>query len=230
MPHNTEKIRQAYISKHSSHMERKQVIILKITDGKKLHYLAVKNLSALLRGITTKHEGDFYCLNCFHSFRTKNKLKKHKNVCEHHDYCYVEMPKEDNKILKYNHGEKSMKFSFIIYADLESLLEKMNTCHNNPKNSSTTKINKHISSGYSLFTQYSFDTIKNKLDYYRGKNCMKNFCLDLREHVTKIINFGEKKQMIPLTKEEKKIHREKRVCYICKKRFSTDDDNNTTIK
>ena len=49
------------------------------------------------------------------------------------------MPKEDNKILKYNHGEKSMNDQFIIHVDLESLLEKMNNCHNNPKKSSTTK-------------------------------------------------------------------------------------------
>ena len=48
----------------------------------------------------------------------------------------------------------------------------MSTCHNNPKKSSTTKINKHTVSGYSLFTNCSFDTTKNKLDYYRGKNCM----------------------------------------------------------
>ena len=76
------------------------------------------------------------------------------------------MPKEDNKILKYNQGEKSRKVPFIIYADLESLLEKMNTCYNNPEKSSTTKINKHTPSGYSLFTQCSFDTTKSKLDYY----------------------------------------------------------------
>ena len=43
------------------------------------------------------------------------------------------MSKEDNEILKYSHGEKSMKVVFIIYADLESLLEKMNIRHNNPK-------------------------------------------------------------------------------------------------
>ena len=41
------------------------------------------------------------------------------------------MPEKDNKILKYNHGEKSMKVPFIIYADLESLLKKINTCYNN---------------------------------------------------------------------------------------------------
>ena len=80
------------------------------------------------------------------------------------------MPEKSNKILKCNQGEKSMKVSFIIYADLECLLEKMNTCHNNPEKLSTTKINKHTQSGYSLFTHCSFDTTKNKLVQYRGKN------------------------------------------------------------
>ena len=83
------------------------------------------------------------------------------------------MPEEYNKILKYNHGEKSMKAPFIIYADLESLLEKIDTCYDNPEKSSTTKINKHRPSGYSLFTNCSFDITKNKLDYYRGEDCMK---------------------------------------------------------
>ena len=136
-----------------------QVILLMITNGENLHYLAVKRLSALLRGTKSKHEGDFYCLNCFHSYSTKEKLKNHQNLCQNHDYCYVKMPEKDNKILKYNHGEKSMKVPFIIYADLESLLEKMSICHNNPKKLLTTKINKHISSGYSLFTHCLFDEI-----------------------------------------------------------------------
>ena len=86
-----------------------------------------------------------------------------------------------------------MKVPFITYTDLESLLEKMSACYNNPKKSSTTKINKHTPSGYSLFTHCSFDATQNKLDYYRGKNCMKNFYLDLSEHATKIINYEKKK-------------------------------------
>ena len=76
------------------------------------------------------------------------------------------MSNKDNNILKYNHDEKSMKASFIIYAYKESLLEKMSTCHNTPKDSSTTKVNKHTPSGYSLFTHCSFNNTKNKLDYY----------------------------------------------------------------
>ena len=92
------------------------------------------------------------------------------------------MPKEDNKILKYNSGEKSMKAPFIIYADLESLLEKISTCCNNPKKSSTTKINKHTPFGYSLFTYCSLGNTKNMLDYYRDKDkvFMKKFCKDLK--------------------------------------------------
>ena len=113
------------------------------------------------------------------------------------------MPNEDNKILKYNHGEKSMKAPFIIYADLESLLEIMSICYESPEKSSTTKINKHTPFGYSLFTHCSFDITKNKLDCYRGEDCMKKFCQDLREHTTKIINY-EKKEMIPLTKKKRK--------------------------
>ena len=94
--YNTEEIRHAYKSKPN--LERKnQVILSMIIDGKKWHYLAVKKLSALQGGITSKYKGDFYCLNCFHSFSTKVKLKKHKDVCEKHDYSYVEMPKGDNE-------------------------------------------------------------------------------------------------------------------------------------
>ena len=104
MTYNTTEIRHAYKSKYNLKREN-QVILLMITDGEKEHYLAVKSLSALLRGITSNNNGGFYCLNCFHPFRTRNKLKKHKSVCENHDYCYLEIPGEDNKILKYNHGE-----------------------------------------------------------------------------------------------------------------------------
>ena len=59
------------------------------------------------------------------------------------------MPTKDNNIIKYNQGEKSLKLPFIIYADLECLLEEINTCYNNPEESST-KINKHTPSGYSI--------------------------------------------------------------------------------
>ena len=91
-----------------------------------------------LPGITSKINGDYYCINCLHSFRPENKFKSHEShVCKNHDYCYLEMIGKSheshvcknhdyccleilgkgNKILKYNHGKKSMKVPFAIYAD-----------------------------------------------------------------------------------------------------------------
>ena len=95
--YNTEKTRLVYKSKYNFKCEN-QVILLIITDGKKWHCLSVTSLTALLRGITSNHDGEFYCLNCFHSYSTKNKLKKHEIVCNDHDYYYVEMPNDNNKI------------------------------------------------------------------------------------------------------------------------------------
>ena len=215
VPYNTKQINIANKSKNNL-TQKRQIILLMISDGQKWHYLVVKNLSRLLRGITSNHKEHFYCLNCFHSYRTENKLEAHKKTCENHDYCHVEMPTKNNNTIKYDHGEKSMKLPFLIYTDLECLLEKMSTCINNPNESSTTKINKHKPLGYSIFTHCSFDESKNKLNYYRSKDCMKKFSKDLREHVSKIISY-EKKKMIPLRTEEKIYHNKQKICYICKK-------------
>ena len=106
-----------------------------VTDGTSTwHHLAVKRISGLLRGITSRHNGDFYCLNCFHSYTTENKLRKHEKICNDHDFCFLKMPDDDNKILKYVPGKKSLKVPFIICADLECLLQKIQSCQNNPKN------------------------------------------------------------------------------------------------
>ena len=76
-----------------------QTILLMITDDEnRWHYLAVKRLPALFRGITSSNNEDFYCLNCFHLYRKLNKLKKHERVCNNHDYCRINMPKEHEKI------------------------------------------------------------------------------------------------------------------------------------
>ena len=77
-----EKIYPAYVSKHNSNRE-KQVILLMIPNGEKWHYLAAIAVSALLRGITSKHHSDFYYLSCLLSFVTEknlNHLKKYLKI------------------------------------------------------------------------------------------------------------------------------------------------------
>ena len=77
VPFNTKNIEISYKSKYNL-VRDNQIILLMISNGKNWHYLAVKSLSRLLRGITSNHNGDYYCLNCFHSDCTENKLNSHK--------------------------------------------------------------------------------------------------------------------------------------------------------
>ena len=166
VPLNKKEISYAYISKYN-HKCKNQVIFLMISDdGEKWHYLAVRSLSALLRGIASSNNGDFYCLNCFHSYRTLTKLKKHERVCYNHDYCDLDMPEEGRNILKYSTGDKFLKAPFIIYADLECLLRKDQFCQNNPKNSDTQRKAKHKPSDHSLSLNFSFDERKNRRKFY----------------------------------------------------------------
>ena len=106
MAYNNERIRHAYKSKCNLKLENQKTFLM-ITDGEKLHYLTVNKFFALCREIAYSNYGDFFCKNFFHSFRTKTYVK---HLCETHDYCYTEVPKEDNKILKYNHGKNLRKF------------------------------------------------------------------------------------------------------------------------
>ena len=70
----------------------------------------------------------------------------------------------DTKILEFNQYQKSDKVPFIVYSDLECIIEKIDGCKNNPENPSTTKVNKHIPSGFSMSTISSFRSIENKHD------------------------------------------------------------------
>ena len=88
------------------------------------HYFAVKNLSTLLRGIKSTHHGDFYCLNCLHSFGTKNKLKSLEKVCKNKDFCWIVMPSEKDSILELNQYMKSDKIPYIIYPGIKSIIKK----------------------------------------------------------------------------------------------------------
>ena len=79
-----------------------------ITDNNEnWHYLAVKSISRLFRGITSNNNGDFYCLDCLYSFRTDNALKKHERIRHNHDYCNTVMPSKDKIILNTIH-EKNL--------------------------------------------------------------------------------------------------------------------------
>ena len=98
------------------------------------------------------------------------------------------MRSEYTKILEFNQYQKSDKAPFIIYADLECIIQKIDARKNNTEYSSTNKVSKYISSGFSKSRISSFRRMENRNDVYRAENCFKKFCESLREHAMKIIN------------------------------------------
>ena len=114
-----------YISKNNSNYER-QTILLMIPNKEKegWHHLAAKKLFALLGGLTSNYNGNFYCLNCLHSFRTENKLKSHEKICKNKDFCGIVMPSKKKISLDFNQYMKSDKMPYIIYADIECLIKQ----------------------------------------------------------------------------------------------------------
>ena len=174
-------------------MHKKQVILLMITNSKKQHYLAVTDISALFQKISSNHDGDFYCLNCFSSYTTKNKLKEHEEICNNNDSCCIGMPSWTEKTLKYNPGEKSFKAPYTIYIDLERIFKKVQSSQNNPEKSYAEKKARHETSGWSMSIISSFDKKENEISYYRGKDCFENLCKKIKESASEIIN-SEKKR------------------------------------
>ena len=224
IPHNTKTVNLACKSKCNRKREN-QVVLLMIKNGKKSgevdkwHYTTLKiictddrfnrpirSLSRLFSGIISNHVEDFYYLGFLYSFRTDKALKKHERLCDNNDYCHVEMPTVDNNKLKYNDGEKSLKASFTIYADLECLLIKQQSCQNNTNESYTEIGAMHVPSCYALRLISSFNSKENKHNFYRGRDCIDKFCSDLKVFEAKIINYKEK-EMIPLTDNENNVRK-----------------------
>ena len=176
-----------------------------------------KKLPALLKGMMPKNYSDFYCLNCLHSFATKNKMESHEKVCIIKNFCRIALQTQKKCILEFDQYMKSGKMSYILYADIESLVKEIGNSKNNPEKISTAKIGKRISCRYSMSTLWEFDHIENKYSLYRGEHYMKKFFESLREHAKNINDF-EKKKVLSFTKKSKShINMQRNVTFMGKK-------------
>ena len=171
------KIYPAYVSKNNSNRQKKSVALS-----------SSKKISALLKGITSKNNSDFYCSNYPHAFKTKDILESNKRVRENKGFCKVVMSSEDTKTFEFNQNQKSDKTPFIFYADLEYIIQKNDGCKNVTENSSATSVSQNIPPGFSISTIFSFRGIENKHNVYRDEDCMKMFSEFLRKPAVKMIN------------------------------------------
>ena len=125
---------------------KKQVVLLKISNGKKWHFLALKSdqeensefirstkrFSSLMASIISNSHENHYCFGCFHSFTCNSTLEKHTELCKDNGFCKIKLTEVGENIKKHDFGSKSLRMNYIIYVDLECLLVKYDNCSNNP--------------------------------------------------------------------------------------------------
>ena len=152
--------------------------------GDKEHYVAIKSLSGLLRGVTSRNNGDFYCRSCLGSFQTKNACKEHFEACKDHDFCYARMP-EEGSTLRYQKGSKSIRVPFVIYANTECIVRPIQgedsrcTC-NDPgcfeeHRAFTRDVNEHVGCGAAMFTKFAHGDYEKSFKKYRGENSIREY-------------------------------------------------------
>ena len=201
----------------------KQVHLLMIIDNNNnWHYITIKSISRLFRGVTSKSNSDFYCLNCLHSFRTRNKLLSHEKFCNNHSHREIIMPTEDNNIIEYKSNDKAIHHPHIVYADIETIFKETDSCKPNTSNSYTEKNNTHMPCGYALYLVRTYEN--NLISSHRGTDCIQKFVRALKIMVKMIID-TPKKPIAPLTDDENRKHERSKYCHICLEPFSYDKEN-----
>ena len=84
-------------------------------------------------------------------------------------------------------------------------------------------------SGHALSLTSLFDSKESKHSVYRGRDCIKKFCNDLKELGKKITNY-EEKEMIPPIDNENKFYEEQEKCHICQNNFCYDKNEKGNLK
>ena len=199
------------------------IVLMLISDEERKHYCLVNNLSRLLWSQTSRHlTKRFFCLRCFNSFNCENSLKNHKEYCGTSECININMP-EKGSVLKFKNYCNSEKVPFVIYADMESLLNPIQSCDPNPQSSYTKKYQKHQPISYSYYIKCFDDNVfTQEPRTYTGLDATQKFVESLEKDVIEIANIPEVGRIY---KPGDKIRFNKATkCWICNGEF--DDTPN----
>ena len=202
------------------------IVLLLLKDGEKSHYCLVKNISALLSSqIINNDHKRYFCLNCFNSFKDKDKLEEHKDYCYENESVKILMPQQGT-FLRFKNFLHSEKAPFVVYADFESLIKPMDNCDPDPNKSYTKKHQKHKPISFSYYINSSIDGVYKPIlrKYTKTKeedmDAMDVFIKWLEEDVRAIANIEEKEMIF--NEEDKKQFNKASDCWICGEYLGND--------
>ena len=192
----------------------------------KTHYTLVKNKSALIASQINNHgHKRHFCLNCFNSFNSPETLETHKEYCYENESVKTLMP-PPGKYLRFKNFLHSEKAPFVIYADFECKIIRMDNCDPDPNKSYTKKYQKHEPVSFCYYIKsFNESVYESRIRSYiketpEGEDVIDIFIKWLEEGVKAIANI-KPKQMI-FTEEDRKQFNKASDCWICEEELGND--------
>ena len=200
--------RDIYIHRKGQRMGQEINLLMVSEDGIN-HYTAIKSLSRLLKSSNTKKHKckQHFCMNCLQGFTQELSRDQHQVYCEDNVSVRVEMSKQGSTV-KFKDGQNQFKVLFIMYADVESILEPMSPVElGSPNQPYTNEVNQHKPSGWCVYSKFAYGDIDKPLRIYRGKDCIETFCNYVKGEACRSYHMFPEKPMDPLTKKQWKKYK-----------------------
>ena len=192
------------------------------------HYVWIKDLGKLFHSQVTKsHKKIFVCDRCLHFFYNSDKLIEHEKDCGEMNKCRIDLPKEDEKILKFTKYQNQHKMPYVVYSDFECLLESVD--ENDVSAGNNRACNKHTPFSVGMYIQCSYDEKQSCYKSYRqgldgNETPAKWFIEQLNQLAAELdCRIIDPEKLPNLTPEESRQFKEATTCHICQKAFKPDE-------
>jgi len=201
--------------------------LMLIESGMTQHYCYVKRVSALLFDQTKHREAKHYCMMCLTGFSREDLLVSHKKYCNgvNGTPTRIEMPEEGKNTLSFKNHQKKMKVPYVIYADFEALVRKIQGCERGPEREQTSYTEKtewHEACGYAYRVVRSDGEVTGS-KVYRGENAVGTFLSDILQEEEKIRESLAAPKPIEMTWKDWENFENAVDCHICNKSLIKDE-------
>ena len=216
--------RDIYIHRKGRRMMGREISLLMVSEDGIQHYTTIKSLSTLLssKNSNTKRKQHF-CMNCLQGFLQELSRDPNQVYCEDNESVRVEMP-EQGSTVEFKDGPNQFRVPYIMYADFESILEPMDPVEpGSPNQPYTNEVNRHMPSGWYVYSKFAYGDVDNLLRTYRGKDCIETFCNYVKKEEHRLYHMFPELPMDPLTKKQWKKHKRSTKCHICYKPLTLGD-------
>jgi len=196
-------------------LRNRHINLLLLQEGDEYHYVLIKNISRFLSHLTTRRKRLYWCENCLTPRDKKEKHLEHRERCIEHDAQAIKMPAPKDSTMKFTEHYARMRHDYVIYCDIEAVLEPYDTALHDPSHSRTTKINKHVACGYSYVIIGADGSMVKAPVVERGPDVIRKLLLSLRKEQGEINKLRGEVYPIDMTEESIKRFAEATHCYMC---------------